>query len=819
MPVNQFRQTTMSKTMRPFQTYISIGIIALLSACGGGGGNASAPNGSIDGSTGKTIDTRISIAMQSSAGFSVQSVPVSGGGQIVAILTDSTGGALGGQTLKIMETGTSLVSFPNGTAVTTDSKGVAKILINRKSGFSYGIGTFSVQFDAPSCSASSGNNCYASSTATTDFRVSPPALTLSLLDAGLPTDTVSTSGATVKATLRYEDGTPVAKQAIDFVGDLQKISFSDGSNSALTDATGVATIKIAKATVTVSGASRLNASATLTGTDINNVAVTTVVTATPLDFSLGKAGGTAVLTLSNLDVGATSLPAYGTRSVTVQANLGEVISPTPVSVTFSSNCGQVSPKTMSTNAFGIATVSFSATDVSGTSPSTLGCSGKTVEITASAVGADVLRRSLSVLATPEGSFSLAFVVPADPTKSRIYLANSGGSTQTIIQFLLTNSQGEAVPSRDIRLTLKSTNAGTPKATFGSAGNVDPLVLTTDSAGRVSVPVYSGTVPTSVMVNASLVSNSAIQTDSSVVAVASGRPNQSSLSLSLGKLSLRGYNFDGEETTVTLSMADRQGNPVPDGTVINFVTESGLMVPATCTTGAVPGDSRCSVKIRTQGARPADGRVSILAYAPGEEDFVDTNFNNVYDCGEPFTDLGTAFRANAALAGGVPVGGAYVSGAFVVPRSASTSACAAGTTPSPTSGDGVWGSADVRQQAVIVFATDDIKVSSVSWVSGASAQWIGNVTTQLSVTVSDLNNNSVPTGSGIAATAIDGSLSTPTDGSAFGTCTLVGVSSDSVPNSLGPLPLAISLKDCSAGDQVRLTVTTPYLTKSFTFIVP
>jgi hypothetical protein len=639
------------------------------------------------------------------------------------------------------------------------------------------------------------------------------------LDAGLPTDTVSTSGATVRASLRYEDGTPVAKQVIDFAADLQKISFSDGANSALTDATGVATIKIAKATVTVSGASRLNASATLTGTDTNNVAVTTVVTATPLDFSLGKASGAAVLTLSNLDVGATSLPAYGTRSVTVQANLGDKVSPDPVSVTFTSNCGQVSPKTASTNASGIATVSFSATDVAGTSPSTLGCSGKAVEITASAVGTDVLRKSLSVLATPEGSFSLAFVVPTDPTKSRIYLANSGGPTQTTIQFLLTNSQGEAVPSRDIRLTLKSTNTGTPKATFGSAGNVDPFTLTTDSAGKVSVSVYSGTVPTSVTVNAALVSNSAIQTDSSVVAIASGRPAQSSLSLSLGKFSIRGYNFDGEETTVTMAMSDRQGNPVPDGTVINFVTESGLMVPATCTTGAVPGDSRCSVKVRTQGLRPIDGRVSILAYALGEEDFVDTNFNNVYDCGEPFTDLGTAFRANAALVSGVPAGGAYVSGSFVVPRSASTSACAAGATPSPTSGDGVWGAADVRQQAVIVFATDDIKATGASWVSGPSTQWTGNVTTRLTVTVSDLNNNSVPTGSTIAATAIDATLSTPTDGTAFGTCTFVGVSNETVPNSLDPLPLTISLKDCVSGDQVKLTVTTPYLTKAFTFIVP
>ncbi len=805
--------------MRPLQTSISICLMALLSACGGGGGNASAPNGTTDGTTGKTIATRVSVVLQNASGVAVQSVPASGGGQLVATLVDSNGVALGSQTLKISETSSSFLSFPNGSTVTTDGRGVARVQVNRKSRFAFGNGAVTLQFDAPTCSTSAGNNCYGSSLVTTDFRSSPPALTLSLLDAGVPTDTVSTAGVTVKATLLFEDGTAVGKQTIDFAGDLLKINFADGANSALTDINGTATNKIAKANASASGASRLNASATITGTDSNNVLSTTVVTATPLDFSLGKATGAAALTLSNLDVGISSLPAYGTRSITVQANLGGVVSPTPVNVTFSSNCGQISPKTIASNAAGIATVSFSATDVVGTAPSTLGCSGKSVEISASAVGADVVRKSLSVLATPEGSFGLAFIVPADATKSRIYLANAGGPTQTTIQFLLTNAQGEAVPSRDIRLTLKSTNTGIPKATFGSAGNVDPFVLTTDSTGKVSLAVYSGTVPTSVMINAALVSNTSIQTDSAVVAIASGRPSQSSLSLSLGKFAIRGYDFDGEETTVTLSMADRQGNPVPDGTAINFVTEGGLMVPATCVTGAVPGDSRCSVKIRSQGVRPADGRVSILAYASGEEDFVDTNFNNVYDCGEPFTDLGTAFRANSATNSGVPAGGAYVSGAFVVPRSASVSACATGTTPSPTAGDGVWGSADVRQQTVIVFSTDDVKASGASWVSGPSTQWTGNVTTQLSVTVSDLNNNSVPTGSTIAASAIDATPKTPTDGAAFGTCTLVGVSNDSVPNSLGPLQLDVSLKDCVSGDQVKLTVTTPYLTKSFVFTAP
>jgi hypothetical protein len=39
----------------------------------------------------------------------------------------------------------------------------------------------------------------------------------------------------------------------------------------------------------------------------------------------------------------------------------------------------------------------------------------------------------------------------------------------------------------------------------------------------------------------------------------------------------------------------------------------------------------------------DGRVTVVAYALGEESFIDLNGNNVYDAGEPFQDLGNIFK--------------------------------------------------------------------------------------------------------------------------------------------------------------------------------
>ena len=349
-------------------------------------------------------------------------------------------------------------------------------------------------------------------------------------------------------------------------------------------------------------------------------------------------------------------------------------------------------------------------------------------------------------------------------------------------------------------------------------------------------------------------------------IASGRPAQSRVSLVPAKHAIRGFNYDDEETTVTMSLADRQGNPVPDGTVVNFVTEAGLMDPPSCTTGTALGDSRCTVKIRTQNPRNPvrKGYVSILAYAAGEEDFTDTNFNNIYDSGDRLsislnqstidlpnkliilgakadisTDLGTAYRDDLATMN-IPSGTfklnpdgtqsqitsfdgtmyVYQSGEFAVPRAAETG----GTTPLPNQGDGVWGAADVRGQVVIVFSTDDFIVNSPSWLQTADPQWSGAmVATGLTVSIQDLNGRSVPTGSTIAVAVTDNSPKLPTDGDPvapiIGSCSLVSQSHTAVPDSLEPLTLGLNLKQCVTGDQVGVTITTPAMTKTFAFTVP
>ena len=134
------------------------------------------------------------------------------------------------------------------------------------------------------------------------------------------------------------------------------------------------------------------------------------------------------------------------------------------------------------------------------------------------------------------------------------------------------------------------------------------------------------------------------------------------------------------SALTIIASDRLGEPVPDGTAINFITEGCQITPATCTTT----NGTCAVTFRSadykpigetidyggstgvQGAVAAlaydgstpitidhdttigpalfvqNGRVTVLAYALGEESFVDSNGNNMWDPGETFYDLGDLF---------------------------------------------------------------------------------------------------------------------------------------------------------------------------------
>ena len=221
----------------------------------------------------------------------------------------------------------------------------------------------------------------------------------------------------------------------------------------------------------------------------------------------------------------------------------------------------------------------------------------------------------------------------------------------------------------------------------------------DANGEVSVILNSGTVPTPVRVRATL-SGSTVTTVSNNMTVAVGLPSQVNFSLAQNSCNIEGFNLQGTTNTYTIVASDRQGNPVPDGTTINFISEGGQIVDSQVT-AQVSGIAKATSNFVSASPIPADGRITVNAYALGEESFIDQNGNNVYDLGEPFQDLGDIYKDRN-------FNGIFNSGTdeYISLDLGGTSTCATiadpllsldKTIPSrPATCDAVWGRAYVRR---------------------------------------------------------------------------------------------------------------------------
>ncbi len=588
-----------------------------------------------------------------------------------------------------------------------------------------------------------------------------PTLSLELRDATGATSFSVVAGASSNARVQLKDasGAAVANKLVSFTSDPILVKMSPASGQVLTNALGIATVQINPASLSANGASTINASSMVAG----------VALSAAIDFQLSPSN----LTLSTLDVGSGNLPAFGNRLISALATInGVAATNTPVQISFSASCGTVSPALVSTDSSGKAQATYKADNAN--------CSGTNVTIGATALGATALNATVAVSAAV--ATNLQFV-GASP--ELIYLAGAGGASQSQVRFKVVDANGAPLNGQSVNVSFASAVPGISLDTLSSTSAV---AKTSDSNGLISVAVFSGTVPTPVQLKASLASNALIETFSGILTVASGRATQKGSSLSAEKFSIEGLNTDGIKTKLTMSLSDRQGNPVPDGAVVNFVTSAGVMVPATCVIGG--GSSQCTVEIRSQGTRPSNGRVAVMAYIQGEEDFIDANFNNIYDAGESFTDLGNAFRDDNFSS-------SYDIGEFTVPR-AGTVVCtnvsggdaAGGVNSRPLTCDGVWGSAEVRRQLTIIFASDNALITRVG--GGASVS-----TARFSV--SDTNGNSMPTGTTFAASK---------SGSSADGCSIVSTTPSTLPNRTGPSIVTVSLKGCVATDGVVLTVTSP-----------
>lgn len=144
------------------------------------------------------------------------------------------------------------------------------------------------------------------------------------------------------------------------------------------------------------------------------------------------------------------------------------------------------------------------------------------------------------------------------------------------------------------------------------------------------------------------------------------------------------------------------------------------------------------------------------------------------------------------------------GEFSVPRGDAGTfvACAGGESGRPNTCDGKWGAVDVRKQQLVIFATSvPLDPSSTAIVTRSA----------ISLSLSDLHGNSMPTGTALAAAKVAGS----------DTCSVKAISPLLIANTYDPSLVVMNLDKCAAQDVIRFTVTSPVTktVRSFDFILP
>jgi hypothetical protein len=654
--------------LRQWRAVAATLITAALTACGGGGGSAGdSPFGGGDGSgSGGDGVKAANLVITLDKGV----VSNSGGDVVIATITATNAGgkALAGVAVDVAVDSDAVVTVSGDQ---TDEQGVITATVSPGSNLTPRTVTITA--------AASGIQRVAAFQVSANVSTGTASLGLTLSS----TTVTAVAPSTARAVVLDTQGRPVEGAIVSFSTAAGLGVFS--ADTALTDAFGVASVQVFPQSSNASGADLVVAKATV-GSALVQAAKGFTLTATAV-----------TVTSFTADIGAARLSPYGQTNLSVV--LGGVTPGTPVSLSVTSLCvskvkATLTPATVTTTN---GTASFTYKD------NGCGATDLSDSIQLSVAGGDTANLPISL--TAPNVNSIAFVSASPET---IYLKGSGYAEASVVTFEVRDEAGQPLPAQVVQLELTTFAGG-----LTMDGSTVMVEKPSDSNGRVSVRVNSGTVPTPVRVRATIKSNTNVTTVSSSLAIAVGLPSQLNFSLSQETINIEGMDIDGTPNTYNIIASDRLANPVPEGTTVSFVSEGGTVEPA-LQTALIGGLARVSARALSAEPRPADGRVTVLAYALGEESFLDVNGDNVFNAGEAFQDLGDVFLSRKYLANFDAVLDQYISLSLT-----GSAACAAidatkdplglltGTRSIPSkaaSCDGAWGRAYVRRAVETVYST-------------------------------------------------------------------------------------------------------------------
>ncbi len=642
--------------------------------------------------------------------------------------------------------------------------------------------------------------------------VAVPTMTLTVVD-GVGTEVTNhvlsqTQPQFLKVVLKDSKGAAVPFTRVTVTLDSASAVLVPATGTQLTDISGVVLMRIAPTNVNSSGTVRVSATATVGAFNIP-----------PQTYDFQITPGT--ISLSAVSVAPASVQKGQSINVSVDVIInGAAAASNSVAVTFSTACGTVSPSSALVNAAGRASAVIQTT-------STGSCT-----VDASASGITTAPAPYTVTVPP--TTGLQFV---SSSPSLIYQTGSSGVNTSIVTFKVIDSLAAGVQGVQVNASLTNTDGG-----INFCGSPSTGLSSVD--GTVTFSVCAGTLPATVQVRAVLATTPSVFTNSNLLTVQTGLPTQRFFDVSATQLNFYagGYftsKFNGNTTTISVFAADRQGNPVPNGTKIIFVAEGGQINSAGVSSCLI-ASGRCSVDLIGQdyrplgslapGGDPRPGRVTVLAYADGEESFVDANFNNRYDkagdivngvkviTDELFEDLGTLYmdkdESGSFLAAYTNLQTGTNEGDFAYPMPVGST----GTFVCPTNSDvglsasstcnKTWdGLTKVRRHIVIVFSGGEVgqpgDFDAVKNPAGYDKSipvdkrtaTLSATRSAVSVRLADRNGNPLPSTAGLAIEVLP----------IGGTCkaSLVGAQ---IGNTIEPSIHTAILDKCVGGELIMFKVT-------------
>ena len=543
---------------------------SLLAACGGGGGDPTLDGGSSGGTTGGVAAT-VMVSLLNAAGQPSNALSSTTPLTAKALVNDKNGVPISNAVVTFSaDPALVTLSSTNGTAL-TDAKGYASITVSALNATVTGAGKLTATVAAGTAMVT-GDASYEIKTA----QASGAKMTLALLNGGSASNALSSAmPLTAKALVTDLNGKPISDVLVAFSTDNTMAVMSPSVGTALTDATGTASVTLRPFSLSASGAATLRATTTANG----------AVASSQINYVLGATD----LSAENMRFSPASIPAYGTTNVTVDVMAGtSLYTGSGQTVNFSSTCVQAGKASVTS---GVPVVNGKATAVF----RDLGCNDYDMVNATVAGSASMYHATLPIGRVAPASVQFSSVSPVGKS---IVIQGQGGIARTemaTLTFRVFDTFNKPLVGQEVTFSLLN----------GPGMTLNKVKDTTDANGDVITTVNSGTTPTTFRVKASLASG--ISTLSDSILVTTGLPVQTAFSLSSVKSSVEGWSYDSPlgtpATTVTILLADQAGNPVPDGTPVVFQSNLGA-IGSSSMGGCTTMNGGCSVDFRSQNPRVA-----------------------------------------------------------------------------------------------------------------------------------------------------------------------------------------------------------------------